>query len=294
MVSKHGGWSSCYADDYVVKLYSADFDQSDRQNKLFFDVGANKGYTIATWLSVWLPQLNMNPKSVFDYISKELGIKDCGACGDCQEPPLNISERRSRFPVTLTIHAFEPMNDTYEALLKVRTRFNVSNLHIHHLAISNTTGIGNIVKCPLGAESCGLVHTNPDGLIGNTVPISTMTLDHFVEQNGIKEEIDLLKIDTEGADPLVLEGAKNLFAQERVRMLIFENHNVGVWQTTSLITVLQSLESKGFICHILGKTGLVRATKCWSPLLDLKHWSNVLCVHRRQKRLRYFLNQLLI
>jgi hypothetical protein len=120
-----------------------------------------------------------------------------------------------------------------------------------------------------------------------------MTLDDFVQQMNIKQEIDLLKIDTEGADPFVLHGAKKLFSQERIRMLVFECHNVGMWKRIRLVDVLRSLENKGFICHLIGKTGMIRLTKCWFPIYDLKWSSNILCVHRRQKRLRHFLNQLL-
>jgi hypothetical protein len=47
LLSKNRDWSACYANDYLSKLYLADFNISEQQNKLFFDVGANKGYTIA-------------------------------------------------------------------------------------------------------------------------------------------------------------------------------------------------------------------------------------------------------
>jgi hypothetical protein len=121
-----------------------------------------------------------------------------------------------------------------------------------------------------------------------------MTLDDFVEQKQIKQKIDLLKIDTEGADPLVLQGANKLLSQEKIRILIFENHGIGAWKTTSLLRVIESLSNKGFICYMLGKTGMARLTDCWSSVYDVKYWSNVLCVHRREKRLRCLLNQLLI
>jgi hypothetical protein len=122
----------------------------------------------------------------------------------------------------------------------------------------------------------------------------TITLDDFVEQNKIKQQIDLLKIDTEGADPLVLQGAKKLFSQEQIRMIIFENHRVGAWETTSLLEVIESLNSYGLTCYMIGKTGIARLTNCWSPLFDVKKWSNILCVHRREERLQRFLEQLCI
>ena len=297
--SKDVDWSSCYTNHYIEKLYLADMNRPDRQNKLFFDVGANKGYTIALWLSTWMPQLNISQKNVYEFLKEQLKVDDCGACLDCRESVLNISQKNnnnsssSTIPTRITIHAFEPIRDTYEMLLQLRLQFNLSDVFIHNLALTNSTGVKKMVKCAAGKESCGLVLTqsNPADVI---VDVNTMRLDDFVEKYQIEQDIDLLKIDTEGADALVLDGARKLFAKERVRMLIFENHQVGMWQTINLTDVLQSLEKQGFICHLIGRTGMIRMTKCWLPIYDLKWWSNVLCVHRRQERLRHFLNQLLI
>ncbi|CAF1377641.1 unnamed protein product [Adineta ricciae] len=70
---------------------------------------------------------------------------------------------------------------------------------------------------------------------------------------------------------------------------------------TSLISsgvatlIYQTLTSKeGFICYMLGKTGLARLTNCWSTVFEVKSWSNVLCVHREEEHLRRFLDRLLI
>lgn len=52
IISKDISWSSCYTSNYVEKLYLADMNHPHHQQKLFFDVGADKGYTIALWLSI--------------------------------------------------------------------------------------------------------------------------------------------------------------------------------------------------------------------------------------------------
>jgi hypothetical protein len=124
--------------------------------------------------------------------------------------------------------------------------------------------------------------------------VEMMTLDDLVEKKKIKQKIDLLKIDTEGADPLALQGANKLLSGGQIRMLIFENHNIGAWQHTSLLNVIESLNNKSFICNLIGKTGMVRLTDCWSPVYDFRSWSNVLCVHRHEKHLQYFIDQLFI
>ncbi len=294
LLSKDSRWSACYANVYHFKLYLADLNVPHQRKKLFFDVGANKGYTIATWLSTWKPKMGFNPKNLYDYLSQVLKIDDCGACLDCKETTQTNLQRNNYLDTTVEIYAFEPMKSTYDVLLQVRTQFNISNLYIYQLAISNATGIAAVAKCPVGAESCGLTSIGHVPSKEAVFQIQTMTLDDFVEQKKIKQKIDLLKIDTEGADPLVLQGADKLLSQEKIRMLIFENHGIGAWKTTSLLTVIKSLSNKGFICYMLGKTGIARLTDCWSSVYDVKYWSNVLCVHRREKRLRDLVDLLLI
>ena len=49
----------------------------------------------------------------------------------------------------------------------------------------------------------------------------TTTLDTFVEQHGIKN-IDFLKIDTEGFELEVLQGAKQLLSEGKIGTVIFE------------------------------------------------------------------------
>jgi len=294
LLSKNSFWTSCYANDYIAKLYLADLNIPHRQNKLFFDVGANKGYTIASWLSTWVPQSGVSANSLYVYLSHILNINDCGVCSDCNETMLESPQKNDHLPTTLQIHAFEPMKSTYQILLQIRTWFNISSLYLYQLAVSNTTGIANISKCSVGGEGCGLVSVGRAVSNETVFQIRTITLDDFVEQNRIKQQIDLLKIDTEGADPLVLQGAKKLLSQGQIRMLIFENHRIGAWATTSLLDVIESLNVDGFTCHMLGRTGMARLTNCWSPAFDVKYWSNILCVHRREERLRRFLDQLLI
>jgi FkbM family methyltransferase len=291
--SKASDWSGCYADDFLTKLYLADLNTSYQQNKLFFDVGANKGYSIALWLSLWMPQTGVNPRTVHHYLAEVLKISDCGVCFDCNVVIQSSLQKNDSVGTTLEIHAFEPMESTYKALVQMRTWTNVSTLHIHQLAVSNSTGRGHVNKCPAGIEWCGLTSVGHDGN-GPVSEVQTITLDDFVEQKKIKRKIDFLKIDAEGADPLVLQGAEKLLSQEKIRMLVFENHNIGAWRTISLFKVINSLSSKGLICYMVGKTGIVRLTNCWSPVYEVQKWSNVMCVHRREMRLRRFLDQLLI
>lgn len=60
------------------------------------------------------------------------------------------------------------------------------------------------------------VDENPD-----SVEVRVDTLDNFATKNGI-EQIDVLKIDTEGADTWVLYGAKRLLQEKKIKHVHFE------------------------------------------------------------------------
>ena len=58
----------------------------------------------------------------------------------------------------------------------------------------------------------------------NLVEVDVITLDEYAAKNGI-EKIDVLKIDTEGADTWVLYGAKELLKAHKIRHIFFESNN---------------------------------------------------------------------
>lgn len=58
----------------------------------------------------------------------------------------------------------------------------------------------------------------------NSFTVDVITLDEYVAENNIKD-IELLKVDTEGADTWVLYGAESLLREKRIHHIFFE-HNL--------------------------------------------------------------------
>jgi len=56
-----------------------------------------------------------------------------------------------------------------------------------------------------------------------TVEVRTLTLGALLEESGV-EEVDLLKVDVEGAELSILEGARQLLASGRIRALTLDVH----------------------------------------------------------------------
>ena len=98
-------WSACYIVDYVIQLYLADLGTIRERRKLLFDIGANKGYTIATWFSLWNPQSQINPQSLAKYLRKNLSIFHCGECDDCFQISLSTKIEIS-LDTNIEIYAF--------------------------------------------------------------------------------------------------------------------------------------------------------------------------------------------
>jgi len=97
--------------------------------------------------------------------------------------------------------------------LKEKLNFDFSSLN-------SQTGQALFKKCNAGNEVCSLD-------ISGVAPVwqiyvNITTLDDFANQNNLSK-IDILKIDTEGYDPLVFRGAKQLLKEHRIRLLIFEH-----------------------------------------------------------------------
>jgi FkbM family methyltransferase len=156
-------------------------------------------------------------------------------------------ELHSRFP-TARIFAFEPHPTTY-ALLTAATK-NVP----HVLAVNTALGAAP-GTLPMSVYTESRVNTlkpsfHADGRFQPTDPIHVpvTTVDTFCTQNDI-EEIDLLKIDTEGFDLHVLQGATGILERGAVRFIYVECNDLQVAPTdpgTGLLTIDHFLRPFGY------------------------------------------------
>lgn len=118
----------------------------------------------------------------------------------------------------------------------------------------------------------------PTGFTVALVPV--LTVDEVVSQHQL-EHVDVLKIDTEGHDPLVLLGASNLLATHRVTLVIFEYNKMWDASQHTLNKVVHDTMA-GYACYLEGKNLLLKLTHgCWSRAMEMKKWSNVWCVSPR-------------
>lgn len=95
-----------------------------------------------------------------------------------------------------------------------------SRVEIHEVAVGREQGSARFSLGEKGQTGWGGL--SPDGETSEMV-VPVTTLDEVIGPNTI---VDVLKIDVEGADTWVLQGAKNLLKQRRLRRIYFEQNFV--------------------------------------------------------------------
>lgn len=125
------------------------------------------------------------------------------------------------------IYAFEPFPETYDKLL-VRVKDN-DRIIPQRLAISDTKGEA-VFYSNVNEDTNSLLKSSEIGLSSDDqvkniakITVNTDTLDDFCQQFQIKN-IDILKMDIQGAELSALKGAKRLLQEKRISMVYFETY----------------------------------------------------------------------
>ena len=89
------------------------------------------------------------------------------------------------------IYAFEPDENNYKILLKIKEKYKLNNVIASNILFSNSETEINFLSMDLNRPA---------------VKMKSTTIDKFVEENNF-EKIDYIKMDVEGAEKNILEGS---------------------------------------------------------------------------------------
>ena len=205
----------------------------------------------------------------FFCINKPKYIFDIGACDG-----LDSIKYSKLFPFS-KVYSFEPLENNATLLLENLLKYNVQNVFLHRLALSNTKGeaefyvstgrpenISQDIEWDFGNKSSSLLEPNktmdihPWLKFQEKILVPTETLNNFLIENKI-ELVDFVHMDVQGAELMVLQGAQKYL--NKIKMIWLEVENVELYKNQPLAMDVETyLKSNGFtkikdtVNHIAG------------------------------------------
>ena len=168
-----------------------------------------------------------------------------------------------------------------------------SATRIHNLALSNASGEALMFTTEDVADSVvSSFFKGADPSLSQAVAVNVTTVDAFCFSDGFGSEspgalahVDVLKIDTEGADPLVLAGAARMLAAGRVNLIAWEYGHVWTVAVDTGVHNLESttaaLDAMGYDSFLLGRERAIKLNgNCWARQYEFWWWSNIVSIRR--------------
>lgn len=117
------------------------------------------------------------------------------------------------------VYAFEPGQSAFDRLQSHVKRNQLANVRCLHCALGTSEGVVSITENRQD-NSRNFVVESSSGTTG-TKNVVLRSLDQVLKEEGVAR-VDFLKIDVEGFEPQVLEGAINYLRQQSIRVLQLE------------------------------------------------------------------------
>lgn len=189
------------------------------------------------------------------------------------------------------IYAFEPLAEERE---RFSQNIKINNLNklikVYSSAVSNS--LGSVTFSIEKTKELSHITSEKSSHQKNVSKIRTTTIDHFLTKNKIKE-IDAIKIDVEGAELLVLEGAKKSLEKGIVKLMIVEfnsNQENFEQQRTNNLNYFTYLKKCGYQVFTINNGYLKKISS-----FNKKTTQNLLIIKKNKKiisQIRKILSQL--
>jgi len=163
------------------------------------------------------------------------------------------------------VYSFEPEQNNYNKLLKNISLNSYNNIESHKIAFSNKETKIKLFKSKdnnLGSHS--LIY-NPDVLDEEFEFVDTITCDKFITDNNIMQ-VDIIKIDVEGAEYEVLQGMTNTLELFRPLIIMEINNPIQEKRNIPSEKLKRIVINKNYTAYNITPDGNIE----FSPL-DFKH-----------------------
>lgn len=156
------------------------------------------------------------------------------------------------------VHAFEPHPGIRRTLAanvaRVHETGTAASIIVHECALGRTEQEAELVESAYFASNHGTasLRVGVDESVGDEIAhrVRVAPLDSFFHDN----RIDLLKIDVEGHEAAVVQGAHELLRTNRIRQIIYEDHDLGRGKLPGMF------QRYGYSVYSIGET-------FWGPTL---------------------------
>ncbi len=175
-----------------------------------------------------------------------------------------------------TVYAFEPMPGSYEKLAAKATETG-ERLKTYQAAVSDKKGTATFFVAEWQEASSllkpAITGSNFDAYHATRqeIEVAVETLDGFCAANNI-ESVDILKLDAQGAELKILEGAKSLISNGKIGLIYTEIQFVELYQGAAQFwQVWQFLAQYGYALHNIYNINHNHEGKiCWGDAIFIK------------------------
>jgi FkbM family methyltransferase len=160
-----------------------------------------------------------------------------------------------------SVHSFEPVSLTHDALARNVARNRATNVRINRMALGPRTGTLEL-ELPIDPQGEGILTWGATSIHvgrGAVERVPMTTLDGYTDRARLRS-IRLLKLDLEGAELGALEGARGLLRDRRIEHLVVELNTYLLDLAGERYDERRALlASYGYRCYQLTKSGRIVA-----------------------------------
>lgn len=180
------------------------------------------------------------------------------------------------------VFAFEPDPHNFSLLARNVTVNGLSNVVVERVALAATAGERQLYRDRENLGNMSFSERNvTQGRLGGNIVVPATTIDNYFSNR----KVDFLKVDVQGAEGLVLAGARKILMRDRPKFVMefwpYGLKNVG----TDPKALLKWLSELGFSFRVIDSNSKCLKSKVAASILSVSHnrpqgrgWANVLCV----------------